>query len=108
MPVSKNQQYEAARPAEQQIEPRPSERARVGTSRVQVVREERESRSRGVRLLHAGYGTVGVGILPKQRASKSASEKEKCAASVHSVEANAMRRHSGRRGGGKVLLSGAA
>ena len=37
----------------------------------------RESRSREVRRLHPGYGTAGVGILPKQRPSKCAAEKEK-------------------------------
>lgn len=36
----------------------------------------RESRSREVRRLHPGYGTAGVGILPKQRPSKSAAEKK--------------------------------
>jgi hypothetical protein len=35
----------------------------------------RESRSREVRFLHPGYGTAGVGILPKQRPSKCAAEK---------------------------------
>ncbi len=36
----------------------------------------RESRSREVRFSHPGYGTAGVGILPKQRPSKCAAEKE--------------------------------
>jgi len=30
-----------------------------------------------VRFLHLGYGTAGVGILPKQRPSKSTAEKGK-------------------------------
>ena len=47
----------------------------------------RESRSREVRSLHPGYGTAGVGILPKQRPSKYAAEKDKCTVSVHSDEA---------------------
>ena len=37
----------------------------------------RESRSREVRSMHPGYGTAGVGILPKQRPSKGEAEKEK-------------------------------
>lgn len=45
----------------------------------------RESRSREVRFLHPGYGTAGVGILPKQRPSKCVAEKEKCSASVQGV-----------------------
>ena len=39
----------------------------------------RESRSREVRIWHPGYGTAGVGILPKQRPSKCTAEKGKCA-----------------------------
>jgi hypothetical protein len=48
-----------------------------------VFGRNRESRSREVRFLHPGYGTAGVGILPKQRPSKSAAEKGKCAETVH-------------------------
>ena len=36
----------------------------------------RESRSCELRSLHPGYGAAGVGILPKERPSKSTAEKE--------------------------------
>ena len=52
----------------------------------------RESRSSEVRRLHPGYGTAGVGILPKQRPSKARRKRPKCTASVHSVQARATRR----------------
>jgi hypothetical protein len=39
--------------------------------------------------MHPEYGTAGVGILPKQRPSKSATEKRENATPVHPVEVKA-------------------
>lgn len=80
----------------------------MGTSRVQMVREEGESRSREVRLLHAGYGTVGVGILTKQRASKSASERKNLPHQLIRLSRTRCDATAGREEEGKLLFSGAA
>ena len=66
-----------------------------------AVREEPGKQKPRSALFASRYGTAGVGILPKQRPSKCAAEKRKCAESVH-------RNTQGVNWGGKGVAPGQA